>query len=210
MNKRVFNALRKRASASGDFFRALPSMAIPYVGSAVSGIGGAYGSMEGHSHTKEEILDELEGFERNKGRAWIPGVGPYRLAARQRLLEKLLENTSDKDRPRIVTRKTGTMLAVLNPLNWVAAPIAGLAAALTPTRELDEQAKRNNDKSYRLKSFLIPGWNAYNSFKTVGASNKVSEGTYTDKDLDELDPETRKLLELRMRANSKERKDGEK
>jgi len=66
----------------------------------------------------------------------------------------------------------------LNPLNWYAGNIAGGGAALaTPTRSLQDQARRDElgGAGTALANLLIPGVGPYNAFKRLGTSIRGPE-----------------------------------
>ena len=198
--------MRKQASALGDGLRALPTSIIPYLGSAASGIGANIGQLEGISHDKDKLIEKLQEFEDHTGRAYAPGVGAYRLQARKAMLNKLLENKKDEERATGTSRVVMDNLSLFNPLNLLASPFAALAAAITKTKTLGEAAETANDHNYGLKSMLIPGWNQYQMWKAIGASDKVSDMKFDKKELEGLDPETRKALEAALKkkqANDK-------
>ena len=200
MNNRVYNALmRKQASSVVDTLRSIPVSLIPYVGSAAAGVGHSIGQVEGMSHDKDKLIEKLQEFEKHTGRAYAPGVGAYRLAARKAMLNKLLENKKDDERATGTSRLVMDNVSMLNPLNIIAAPAAALAAAITKTKTLGEAAKTANDHNYGLKSMLIPGWNQYQQWKAIGASDKVSDLEFDEEELKALDPETRKALEAALK-----------
>ena len=165
MNTRVHAVLNKKASSYGDALRSIPASMIPYLGAAAAGMGSSIGTVEGISQDKPELVEKLKEFDEHPNRAFAPGVGSYRLTARKAMLQKLLEDKSNKDRATGTSRLVMDSLSLLNPLNLVAAPLAGLAAAVTKTKSLKDAADTANDENYGLKSFLIPGWNLYNQWK---------------------------------------------
>lgn len=65
----------------------------------------------------------------------------------------------------------------LNPMNSVGTPLAALAALLTPTRSLEDQAEAeaSEDFSTALANVLIPGLGPYKGFKRLGTSIRGRE-----------------------------------
>ena len=65
------------------------------------------------------------------------------------------------------------LLSGLNPLNMIGGSHIGMgAAALTPTRNLQEQAVADEDM---WKNLLIPGVGGYNAMKRLGTSIRGPE-----------------------------------
>lgn len=223
MKKRVQYALRKQAGAAGDFWRGVVGTSAPAVALAPASplaahiaakiaaqavqTGGMVGLAGGSSEDKAEIVDALKDLEgKKKYMSYIPGVGAYRLTARQQMLNKLLEDRSNEERSTGSSR-TIDKLSILNPINMLAAPFAAIAAGVTPTKKLKEVADAVNDKDYRFNSWLIPGWKVYQDLKALGASDTVSDMKYTEDDLKDLDAETKAVLLKKLKENKKAKKD---
>lgn len=201
MNKRVHTALQKRAGAVSDALLSAPSALLlgPRINGVLQSIGGVSGEFSIANAKKEELLSKLQNMQRNEAGALIPGVSGYRMSARRAMAQKLLEDAKDKDKSSGATRGLMNYLSYLNPLNVLAAPVAALGAAITPTEKLKDTADTVNDDNYALKSFFLPGWNTYNKFKAIGVSNKLAKGDYTEEEAKELDSETAQLLLARLR-----------
>ena len=66
-------------------------------------------------------------------------------------------------------RALSEVAGLFNPLNLAATPISGIAAAVTPTRTDEEQAKAHEEG---IENFLLPGRNTYNLYKRIGNATK--------------------------------------
>ena len=199
--------MRKQASAAGDFLRnilgtgAASATVVGYpaavTGNAIGGVTGQLPEEAGKAAAIKKLVD----YENNKYLSYVPGVGIHRVGRRGVLLNQILAKKDvEHDSASKLKYK---LLSALNPLNLVAAPFAGLAAALTDKRSLAEHKEFTDAPHLGLKSILIPGWRAYNDLKAIGASDRVSElHDLTDEDLKKLDPEV--IAELkRLQAAKK-------
>lgn len=219
MNKRVRNVLQKRAGAVSDAAKQIPaSLGIALlttpVGAPVSagaGIGAAAIGQFQDEENKQAAARKLINQTNNKeeGLAWLPGYGSFKLGRRQALINQVLQDEKKNSDHDATSRAAYNMLKWLNPLNIAATPIAGLVALLKDRRTLKEQQELANDEYYGLKSMLIPGWNSYQQWKTIGASDHLGSEDglrrLTSEDLSVLDPEVRETVLAMREAKRKEK-----
>ncbi len=117
----------------------------------------------------DKPVEALREMNDNAGKALIPLVGDHRLARRPRLVSKLLGGDS---------KYLHEILAHVNPINWVGAPVGTLAALIDHGRTIDEQAEEEKDAPW--KDWLIPGMATYNIFKRLGVSNRIGDSKKGD------------------------------
>lgn len=174
-------AMRKIASAYtdtlGGFVGGLPFGALAAVpgaapiAHAVSNAVGLGGNIHGLISAQKQPIAELAELEQDPLKAVIPGVAASRLMRRQRLVHKLLA----KDPSSNMWPALHRTLSVLNPLNLVASPFAGLAAAVTDGHTPEQRAEVANDEGQTLKTWLIPGYGVYQMYKDLGLSNRLGD-----------------------------------
>ena len=217
MNKRVYLALRKKATAEGDAIRGIPGSLL--LGSLTGGPWLPAGARLGGSVVGrfQEAADPAaaakELMEMDKGKeaplSWVPGYNSYKVSKRKALINQLLQDKGNTEHNN-VSRAVYDYVKWLNPLNIVAGIPAALTAAATDKRTLKEQKETADDKYYGLKSMLIPGWNTYNHFKSIGAADRLASATelerLTPEDLSMLPEEAKAaiLAELEQRKKSKQ------
>ena len=117
----------------------------------------------------------------------VPGIGTYRSWKRSGYYDKKLQKELDRRKIKEIAQQvkenskkaalTSEILgSMADPLNLVAAPIAGIAAALTPTKTheqmLEQQGKRWSN--------LLPGVGPYRYWKRKGYENAAAEQMVKD------------------------------
>lgn len=198
MNKRVYRALHKTASAATDKMGEV-------IWSGPLGIIGNLKAAEDALKTRDQLqaIERLKELEGTSALADIlPGVGSYRATTRKLETEKAL-GVDDED---AANRSGELVLSMLNPLNLVAAPGAALAAALTPKYTLEEALESYKGDQDTAGSFLIPGKALYKALKRYGASERISQSTESTKELAKQINAIRKKLEAKMAEKSRIRK----
>lgn len=175
--------LRKKASAYSDtlggIVGGLPFSALAVAAPAAapvanvisSGVGLA-GNIHGIIDKQGNPVQELAQLGADPLKSMIPGVAASRLVRRQRLVHKLVAQDPSNDQNIALHR---LLANIVNPLNWVASPISGLAAAVTDGHTPEERAEVANDPNQVLKTWLIPGYGAYQTYKDLGLSNRVED-----------------------------------
>lgn len=174
--------------------------------------GGALGgvaalAMPTRSLARQAEYDSTDNAGRALANVLIPGYGAYNAFKRQGAAIRSPEmkkiraaRAADKLRRELATAAAAETeeeqskaagwaseyLGMLNPINAAVAPFGALAAGLTRTRTMDEQADADEEM---LSNIFIPGRNVYNMFKRVGAATRSPE-----------------MLSLRNQARQKKRR----
>jgi hypothetical protein len=204
MNSRVSKVLNKRADAISDYAQRIPSSVAaaaltgwnPVTPALISGISesvGSYQAADDKAAAVRALVNQSSDEEEN--RAWMPGYSGYKIGRRRALINQILQDSKKGTDHDTGSRALYDNLKWLNPLNILASPVAGLAALLNERRSLKEQQELANDNYYGLKSMLIPGWNSYQQWKTIGASDHLGSRAGLDRltaeDLKAMDQDTR-------------------
>jgi hypothetical protein len=79
---------------------------------------------------------------------------------------------------------------LLNPLNHSATIPAAIAAGITPGHTVAERRKALTDKHAKLKTWLIPGYGAYQHYKDQGLANRLGNMPQWKAALSTIDPKT--------------------
>lgn len=148
-------------------------------------VGGIFG-LAG-SDDDDRAVDALREISKAKARALLPGVAAHRIQRRARLVAKALKSGKNK--------YLHENLSMMNPLNILGIAPAAIAAAVTPTRTLEEQLEEESDSP--VKDWLIPGVGFYNQLKRLGVSNRLADS----KDGDVTDLELQRLLKQQKKLN---------
>lgn len=135
--------------------------------------------------TPTRSLDEQAEADQKHLRNFIPGVGIYNalkrlgMSARSPEMRAAIERQKNKKTDDEKEKEAGVIsetLSGFNPLNMYGGSLAGaLAAGLTPTRTMDEQAKKDADPYRGLKNMLIPGFGPYEGLKRFGMAVRSPE-----------------------------------
>jgi hypothetical protein len=194
---RVKEALGKNAgSVSETISRANP---LNYMGGGALG-GLAALLTPTRSLAQQAEYDAGDNMLRAVGNVVVPGMGPYnswkrtgaairspemnqirKMREADKLKRELAfqdfdDDKEDKKEEKKPTRKAAgwasELVGAMNPINGLAAIPAGIAAAVTPTRTLDEQAAADEEM---LSNIFIPGRNYYNMWKRTGAASRSPE-----------------------------------
>lgn len=182
-------SLRKKAGVYSDaIYGAVPTIATDAM---TGGLASLVGLGHGLLASDEKPLQQLREMENKSGRAFVPGLNASRGARRSRIIGRLLENPQNGDVPLTYHRLGG---AFLNPVNLALSPItipaAAIAAAATKGHSVAERRKALNDPNARLKTWLIPGYGMYQSYKDLGLSHRLGKMNPVQAQLAVIDPTT--------------------
>lgn len=167
--------------------------------------------------SKAPDVDDIKRMDDTANRSFIPGVAASRFLRRRRALRRLLYDKPEMlDLP--ISEITGQVISpyVSGQIGGLIGGVKGtgagmgvglggnllgtLAAAMTPRRSLEEQAKLENSTTRAILRHLIPGLAAYDMWKGIGATRNLS-----DRAPGEIYDELRYVREQREREKNKDK-----